>query len=296
MTYKVHKSSKKKRRTMPARRKARRQMLSSQQELKELPKIVHDVYADLMDVFYEETDGTFYQQTMRFDDKTNSFVMGSAYQGNVYYEIKQESKLERAKYIVLGSIEQRIRPSIIHPVPQSIINKPIEVFNPKTIQKHQFDNSLTTMAKTNTNGEILKFRGVPITGDAQSFVKLIESKFGFNNFPFKETTVELYGGQFVGEDVQLTVHFSQKSKTVYAVDIDFVSLTHEEEYKHYKSLYTQKYGKPSIIKDDYENDKAVFETETGRIMIYGNLSILYTNTVNEKLAKKEHDLALLDEI
>lgn len=152
------------------------------------------------------------------------------------------------------------------------------------------------MAKTNTSSECLKFRGVPITGDAQSFVKLIESKFGFQNWDFKETTVELYGGQFVGEDVQLTVHYSQKSKTVYAVDIYFTNISYEDEYKHYKSLYTQKYGKPSIIKDDYEDDKAVFETENGKIMLYGDFNILYTNTINEKLAHKEHDMALLDEI
>lgn len=152
------------------------------------------------------------------------------------------------------------------------------------------------MAKKNTTCETLKFRGIPITGDAKSFVNLINSKFGFQNFDFKETTVKLFGGQFVGEDVQLTVYYSQKSKTVYAVDIEFSNITYEDEYKHYKSLYTQKYGKPSIIKDDYYNEKAVFETENGRIMIHDDFYILYTNTVNEKLAKKEHDLALLDEI
>lgn len=152
------------------------------------------------------------------------------------------------------------------------------------------------MAKTIVKNDILKFRGIPITGDAKSFVKLIEKKFGFSNADFEESSVFLSGGQFVGEDAYLIIHYSQKSKTVYAVEIDLIDISYKNEYNHYKSLYTQKYGKPIISIDNHGNENAVFEIEGGRIMIYDDFKILYTNTINEKLAIKEHDIALLDEI
>lgn len=272
-----------------------------------LPPVKHDVYADLMDVYYDEIDISNYIKGYSYDETNDCLFVNTINCGNVCYRFAYFGKGDKYEYIRgnIGEDKRNDRTCQNRPESKfSSIAKEFEIIGDEASRNHDTQRknikiepiNYNKMAKETSNAEGLKFRGVPIGGDSKSFVKVIKKNFGFENFDFKETSVELYGGQFVGEDVQLTVYYTHKSKTVYAVDIYFSNLSYEDEYLHYKRLYTQKYGTPKIIKDEYENDKAIYEIDGGRIIIYGNFNIMYVNTTNEKLANKEHDMALLDEI
>lgn len=304
MTYKPQK---KKNKRTKRKKAAKKGLIAPVRSEIALPPVKHDVYADLMDVYYEEIDISNYIKGYSYDETTDCLFVNTFNCGNVCYRFAYFGKEDKYGYI-RGNIGSNIRNGSTYQsrldTKFSSIAKEIEIIgnnvsrNPDIQRKNVNVEPINynEMAKETSNAEGLKFRGVPIGGDSKSFVKVINKKFGFENFDFKETSVELYGGQFVGEDVNLTVYYSQKSKTVYAVDIYFSNLCYEDEYMHYKRLYTQKYGTPKIVKDEYENDKAIFEIDGGRIFIYGNFNIMYVNTTNEKLANKEHDMALLDEI
>jgi hypothetical protein len=81
----------------------------------------------------------------------------------------------------------------------------------------------------------LEFKGVPIEGDINSFVKKLESK-GFEVNGYVDTNV-LMNGLFTGLPVDLIVFGSKNTKTVWKVS---VSIGNDElEWKDLKALYEE---------------------------------------------------------
>lgn len=148
------------------------------------------------------------------------------------------------------------------------------------------------------SGKCAEFRGIPIAGKIRTFLNKIEKQFGYTEFDMGESQITV-DGTFVGVHAQPVIRFSIISKTVYEVDV-YTYIDYEKEYLHYKQLYTTKYGEPFVSYDStHDEEESVWELENTRIRLYpmlNSLHICYTNTINEALAKKEHDIALLAEI
>lgn len=96
----------------------------------------------------------------------------------------------------------------------------------------------------------LEFKGVPIEGDINSFVKKLESK-GFEVNGYVDTNV-LMNGLFTGLPVDLIVFGSKNTKTVWKVSVSIGNDELEWKdlkalYEEYKELYIKKYGDPYRI-------------------------------------------------
>ena len=108
--------------------------------------------------------------------------------------------------------------------------------------------------------EHLKFKGIPIAGDLNTFVGELK-KQGFTHLEDEELSPNTAAleGVFTGRNVHILVGANSKNKDVWKVLVifddtkDWENLS--EEYFSYKDLFTTKYGKPSFdiekIEDDY---------------------------------------------
>ena len=100
--------------------------------------------------------------------------------------------------------------------------------------------------------EHLSFKGIPIAGSKTAFCQKLKAK-GFTQIYDAENVV-LFSGDFAGRDATVGVVYSNDGKNVSSVGVFYDSSdewkTLVNTYEYYKSLYTKKYGMPSITKED----------------------------------------------
>ncbi len=156
----------------------------------------------------------------------------------------------------------------------------------------------------------MNFRGIPIMGTIDSFSNELE-KLGYKEIS-KETDQTRFEGLFTGENVQLIVSYSRKTKTVWRVDVRFGKPTSWDELKgkfyNYRSKFTGKYGKPKYTSENFAHTvapgeelaavfhglrcfyEAIYYVDGGTIWLYipeTGLGVAYTDDEGTKLAQRE---------
>lgn len=109
--------------------------------------------------------------------------------------------------------------------------------------------------------EHLSFKGIPIEGSMTEFCQKLKSK-GFTSNG-RENNITLFSGDFTGRQATVGVTATDDGKNVFAVVVLFDPSgewnTLVNTYDYYKDLYTRKYGKPTISK---ENNPAHLDSNT----------------------------------
>ena len=109
--------------------------------------------------------------------------------------------------------------------------------------------------------EHLSFKGIPIEGSMTEFCQKLKSK-GFTSIGH-ENNITLFSGDFTGRQATVGVTATDDGKNVFAVVVLFDPSgewnTLVNTYDYYKDLYTRKYGKPTISK---ENNPAHLDSNT----------------------------------
>ena len=112
---------------------------------------------------------------------------------------------------------------------------------------------LTANAQDETNH--LEFKGIPIDGNMSSFLSKMNEK-GFKTVTIQEEGTIL-SGQFAGENVDIIVYASPKSKTVYMVTVVFPEKTSwyslKSNFKNLENSLQGKYGHPTIQRKEFDN-------------------------------------------
>lgn len=118
--------------------------------------------------------------------------------------------------------------------------------------------ALTSYAQSNS--EHLSFKGIPIEGSMSEFCQKLKAK-GFTSIG-SENNLALFMGDFTGRNATIGVTATD-GKSVFAVAVLFDPSgewnTLVNTYSYYKDLYTRKYGKPTISK---ENNPAHSDSNT----------------------------------
>lgn len=100
--------------------------------------------------------------------------------------------------------------------------------------------------------EHLSFKGIPIEGSMTEFCQKLKSK-GFTSIG-RENNITLFSGDFTGRQATVGVTATDDGKNVFAVVVLFDPSgewnTLVNTYDYYKDLYTRKYGKPTISKEN----------------------------------------------
>ena len=109
--------------------------------------------------------------------------------------------------------------------------------------------------------EHLSFKGIPIEGSMTEFCQKLKAK-GFTSIG-RENNLTLFSGDFTGRNATVGVTATDDGKNVFAVIVLFDSSgewnTLVNTYDYYKDLYTRKYGKPTVSK---ENNPAHSDSNT----------------------------------
>ena len=100
--------------------------------------------------------------------------------------------------------------------------------------------------------EHLSFKGIPIEGSMTEFCQKLKTK-GFTSIG-RENSITLFSGDFTGRKATVGVTATDDGKNVFAVVVLFDPSkewnTLVNTYDYYKDLYTRKYGKPTISKEN----------------------------------------------
>lgn len=100
--------------------------------------------------------------------------------------------------------------------------------------------------------EHLSFKGIPIDGSVKDFCEQLKAK-GFT-YVSSENNYMLFEGDFTGQNVHVGVASADGGESVFAVGVIFEPNGEWKElvkiYDHYKDLYTRKYGKPTLSKEN----------------------------------------------
>lgn len=119
--------------------------------------------------------------------------------------------------------------------------------------------ALTSYAQSNS--EHLSFKGIPIEGSMSEFCQKLQDK-GLTSIGSKNN-LTLFTGDFTGRNATIGVTATDDGKSVFAVVVLFDPSgewnTLVNTYTYYKDLYTRKYGKPTISK---ENNPAHSDSNT----------------------------------
>lgn len=98
----------------------------------------------------------------------------------------------------------------------------------------------------------LTFMGIPITGKREAMMAKLE-RYGFTEKTQEnEIAVELKG-EYLGSKAWLRIYNSDKSKTVYLIDIFFPKgkfMDLYDQYVKYRQIFNSIYGYPTEILDD----------------------------------------------
>lgn len=125
--------------------------------------------------------------------------------------------------------------------------------------------------------EHLSFKGIPIEGSMTDFCQKLKAK-GF--IPInQENNLSIFSGDFTGRKAMIGVAASADGKNVHGVVVLFDSCsewkTLVNTYNHYKELYSQKYGSPTLSKEDNPsrsdtNISLMYELNQGTV-VYGSI-------------------------
>lgn len=158
----------------------------------------------------------------------------------------------------------------------------------------------------------LTFKGISLDGPLDQFSSELKSK-GFSTVD-SGADYAIFEGDFGGEDCTITIFATPESKIVYqaVVKINESSwATLKSTYNEYKTLLRSKYGKgesyedfesPYYEGDGYEmtavrigkcNYFTKYELTNGKIIVAitkidkGSVLLYYTDSINDKIAKRE---------
>lgn len=122
----------------------------------------------------------------------------------------------------------------------------------------------------------LSFKGIPIEGSMSSFCQKLKAK-GFTSIG-REGNFALLTGDFTGINAHVAVVSTDDGKDVFGVIVVFDSSNEWNElvstYDRYKDLYTRKYGKPTVSKENNparsdSNTALMAEVYDGKV-VYGS--------------------------
>ena len=135
--------------------------------------------------------------------------------------------------------------------------------------------SLASFAQTPT--EHLTFKGVPIEGSMTGFCEKLKTK-GFTLIG-QDNNITLFSGDFTGRKATVGVAATDDGKNVFSVGVLFDPSgewnTLVNTYEYYKDLYTRKYGKPTISK---ENNPAHSDSNTALMAEVYQGTVVYGST------------------
>lgn len=167
----------------------------------------------------------------------------------------------------------------------------------------------------------LDFKGVPIDGLMDSYVTQLSPK----GFTLVKTTEDaaMLKGVFAGEDVEVAVYTTPKSKTVYMVVVAFPEQTAwysiKSDFKKLEKSLQEKYGKPTLQRKSFERpyydgdgyemtaikvDKCHyytrFTTEAGELTLLilksGQLGLYYVDKQNDTKGEKEKNSTIYEDL
>ena len=122
--------------------------------------------------------------------------------------------------------------------------------------------------------EHLSFKGIPIEGSMTEFCQKLKTK-GFTSIG-RENNISLFTGDFTGRNATIGVTATDDGENVFAVVVLFDSSeewkTLVNTYEYYKDLYTRKYGKPEISK---ENNPAHSDSNTALMSAVHEGQVVY---------------------
>lgn len=125
--------------------------------------------------------------------------------------------------------------------------------------------------------EHLSFKGIPIEGSMTEFCQKLKFK-GFTSID-RENNITLFSGDFTGRQATVGVTATDDGKNVFAVVVLFDPSgewnTLVNTYDYYKDLYSRKYGKPTISKENNSvhldsNTALMAEVHQGTV-VYGSV-------------------------
>lgn len=167
----------------------------------------------------------------------------------------------------------------------------------------------------------LEFKGIPINGKIDDFVKKLQSQ-GFS-IVNRENSGVIMSGQFTGKEAEVMVLNTKTSKTVWKVVVYLPKQTSwysiKSEYKYYTEMFTKKYGNPlhtfSFFSDPYyegdgyemqavRNEKCTYYSgyhiQEGNISVeiskYQQIKIAYEDSINTTIMDKEKEDAVINDI
>ena len=124
--------------------------------------------------------------------------------------------------------------------------------------------------------EHLSFKGIPIEGSMTSFCQKLRAK-GFTQLG-SDNNITLFTGDFTGRQATIGVGATDDGKNVHSVVVFFDASkewnTLVNTYDYYKDIYTRKYGKPSVSKENNparskSNTSLMAEVHQGTV-VYGS--------------------------
>ena len=167
----------------------------------------------------------------------------------------------------------------------------------------------------------MDFKGIPMDGDLSSYITKLNQK------GFKTTSVEeeaaILKGQFAGEDVELAVYSTPRSKMVYMVVVVFPEQSSwysiKADFKKLENNLEEKYGAPTLQRksfdspyyegDGYEmsavrldkcNYFSRFLTEDGEINIMilksKKIGLYYVDKVNDAKRVREKNSSVYEDL
>lgn len=100
--------------------------------------------------------------------------------------------------------------------------------------------------------EHLLFKGIPIDGSVKDFCEQLKAK-GFT-YVSSENNSMFFEGDFTGQNVHVRVASADSGENIFSVMVIFDAIgewkTLVNTYDYYKNLYTRKYGKPTLSKEN----------------------------------------------
>lgn len=165
------------------------------------------------------------------------------------------------------------------------------------------------------------FKGIPIDGSLDSYVGQLNKK-GFTTTKNTEDAAMLKG-TFAGEDVEVAVYTTPKSRTVYMVVVAFPEQSAwysiKSDFKKLENSLQEKYGKPSLQRksfaspyyegDGYEMtaikvDKCYyytrFTTAAGELTLLilksGQVALYYVDKQNDAKGEREKNASIYEDL
>lgn len=167
----------------------------------------------------------------------------------------------------------------------------------------------------------LEFKGIPINGKLDEFVKKLEAQ-GYKMTESLDNII-MMEGQFTGKDATILIISTKKSKTVWKVVVKFSEQSSwsslKSDYFYYKEMFVKKYGSPTkkyefFSNPYYEGDGyelsalrsekchyiSAFETKSGVVYLeiskYKKIEISYEDESNSNIMNREKEESVIDDI